>query len=281
MLRPLRPDDLAELLALLRWMDQDSARRVLAPDARSVEELRWAAEEGHVLEINGELVGYAALYPFRQGGALEGPLVRGAAAAPFFEMASETAARQGWHTLYAFPHEKNAILREQLKTAGYAPLHTSYYFETGKKELSYPAPAGVGIKEVSDLDPEVYCNVYRASEDAWSLRLGWSALKLIEHFNRPDVHLWYACEGGEPVGLVELETSADEAEVAYLGVIPSRHGRGIGRALLAQAAEYAFDTGVSLLKVRAHDHEKAAIALYERLGFKLADAVVTYAKELN
>ncbi|GEM90426.1 GNAT family N-acetyltransferase [Oceanithermus desulfurans] len=281
MVRPVRPEDLGGLLALLRWMDADPARRVLAPEARSEDELWWAADEGWVLELGERLAGYAALYPFRQGGALEGPLVREADPAPLLEHADREAAARGWHTLYAFPHEANRSLRAALQTWGYAPVHTSYFFTTPPRDLAYPPPAGVRLERVENLDPEVYCELYRSSEDTWSLRLGWSALELIEHFQRPDVHLWYAFEGERPVGLVELETTPDAAEIAYLGVVPEARGRGVGRALLAAAADYAFGGGARELKVRAHDHEKAAIALYERLGFKLADAVVTYAKELG
>lgn len=281
MVRPVRPEDLSGLLALLRWMDADPARRVLAPEARSEDELWWAADEGWVLEQNGRVAGYAALYPFRQGGALEGPLVREADPAPLLERADREAAGRGWHTLYAFPDEANAALRAALEAAGYAPLHTSYFFTTPPRDLAYPPPAGVRIERVENLDPEVYCDLYRASEDAWSHRLGWTALELIEHFNRPDVDLWYAYENDRPVGLVELETAPEGAEIAYLGVVPEARGRGVGRALLAAAAAHAFGGGAPQLKVRAHDHEKAAIALYQRLGFTLSGAVVTYAKELG
>jgi len=281
MVRPVRKEDLGGLLALLRWMDADPARRVLAPEARSEDEIWWAADEGWVLEEGGRVAGYAALYPFRQGGALEGPLVRDVRPAPLLERADREAAERGWHTLYAFPHEANAVLRNELAAAGYAPLHTSYFFSTPPRDLAYPPPAGVRIERVENLDPEVYCDLYRRSEDVWSLRLGWTALELIEHFQRPDVHLWYAFVGDRPVGLVELETAPDAAEIAYLGVVPEARGRGVGRALLAEAATHAFSSGAPLLKVRAHDHEKAAIALYERLGFDLSDAVVTYAKELG
>ncbi|WP_456476544.1 GNAT family N-acetyltransferase [Oceanithermus sp.] len=279
MVRPVRPEDLGGLLELLRWMDADPARRVLAPEARSEEELWWAADEGWVLEQDGRVAGYAALYPFRQGGALEGPLVREADPAPLLGRVDEEARLRGWPTLYAFPNEANAAVRTALEAAGYAALHTSYFFTTPPRDLAYPPPDGVRIERVTNLDPEVYCDLYRASEDAWSLRLGWTALELIEHFQRPDVALWYAYEAGHPVGLVELEITPETAEIAYLGVVPAARGRGVGRALLAAAAGHAFGRGARELKVRAHDHEKAAIALYERLGFKLADAVVTYAKE--
>lgn len=281
MVRPVRQEDLGGLLALLRWMDADPARRVLAPEARSEDELWWATDEGWVLEEDGRITGYAALYPFRQGGALEGPLVKGTGAAPLLEQADREAARRSWHTLYAFPHEANTTLRNELASAGYAPLHTSYFFSTPPRDLSFPPPPGVQIAPVVDLDPEVYCDLYQASEDSWSMRLGWTALELIEHFQRPDVHLWYAFVEGRPVGLVEMETAPNVAEIAYLGVVPEARGRGVGRALLAAAAAHAFAGGAPELRVRAHDHEKAAIALYERLGFTLTDAVVTYAKELG
>jgi len=272
---------LEELLVLLRWMDAEPSRGVLAPEARNQDELRWAASEGWVLEQNGVVIGYAALYPFRQGGALEGPLVRGGSCEPLLRYADTEAARRGWQTLYAFPHEQNRPLRHELEIAGYAPLHTSYYFASPPRDLSYPTPAGVEVKQIENLDPDVYCNLYRASEDAWSMRLSWTPFQLIEHFNRPDVHLWYAWQDNEPVGLVELETSPEEVAVSYLGVVPHARGQGIGRALLATAADFAFKSGASRLRVRAHDHEKEAIALYHRLGFTPEDAVVTYAKELG
>jgi len=281
MVRSLRPEDLEGLLELLLWMDADPSRQVLAPEARELDELRWEAGEGWVLERDGSLAGYAAVYPFRQGGALEGPLVKGGGSLPLLEHANRIAAARGWQTLYAFPHESNRLLRDELEAAGYAPLHTSYYFSSPPQDLSYPPPAGVEIRPVANLDPELYCNLYRASEDAWSLRLSWTPLELIEHFNRPDVLLWYAWEDGEPVGLVELELAPEEAAVSYLGVVPAARGRGVGRALLAVAAEYAFASGTPRLRVRAHDHEKEAIALYRRLGFTPEDAIVTYAKELG
>ncbi len=281
MVRPLRPEDLEGLLELLLWMDVERSRRVLAPDARNLEELRWAADEGWVLERDGVIVGYAALYPFRQGGALEGPLVREGSSGPLLKRADTEAAGRGWQTLYAFPHEQNQPLREDLEDAGYAPLHTSYYFSSPPRDLAYPPPTGVEIHRVENLDPDVYCSLYRNSEDAWSLRLSWTPLELIEHFNRPDVHLWYAFLEGQPVGLVELETGPDGADVSYLGVVPAARGRGIGRALLARAAAHAFTSGAPQLRVRAHDHEKEAIALYQRLGFNQTGAIVTYAKELS
>ena len=61
MVRSLRPEDLEELIVLLRWMDADPSRGVLAPETRNPQELRWETDGGWVLEQNGVVVGYMAL----------------------------------------------------------------------------------------------------------------------------------------------------------------------------------------------------------------------------
>jgi ribosomal protein S18 acetylase RimI-like enzyme len=129
----------------------------------------------------------------------------------------------------------------------------------------------------------VYRDLYSRVEDGWSLRLHWTDEELRQHFIGSEVELFmaYADTTGEPVGLAELELDDTQAEIAYIGVVPEARGKGLGRALLGAAAEWAFSNPlVERLQVRAHDHEKAAQALYKRLGFQQTSAVVTYALEL-
>ncbi|AEB11172.1 GNAT family N-acetyltransferase [Marinithermus hydrothermalis] len=282
MVRPVAQGDLPQILDLLRWMDRDPARRVLVPDARVLEELFWEVEGGWVLANGARLEGYAALYPFWEGGALEGPLVRGAGGEALVEALVREAERRGYRVLYAFPAEANAPTRALLERCGFSALHTTYFFVTGPRELGFAPPEGVRLEHVRAVDPEVYRALYRQCEDGWSLRLSWSDAELLAHFAREDVALWIAYRDQHPVGMVELEVAPQEAEVAYIGVVPEARGSGIGRALLACAARHAFaQAGVTALRVRAHDHEKSAIELYERLGFTLEEAVVTYARELE
>jgi ribosomal protein S18 acetylase RimI-like enzyme len=51
-------------------------------------------------------------------------------------------------------------------------------------------------------------------------------------------------------------------------VAKSHRRRGIGRALLEQAVEWARVVGVTKLELHVFPHNAAAIELYERFGFE-------------
>lgn len=277
--RPLTPADLPALAELFAWMDAEPARRALAPEGRTPEDLAFEIEEGWVLEDEGDLLGYVGLVPFWRGAAIEGP-VTPLHPGPLLQAAEAEAQKRGIATLYAFPTEENEALKSALEAAGFGPVHTTHFYQTEPQILDFPPPAGVRIEEVTALDPEVYRELYRQADEGWSLRLSWNDLELLEHFAEPENRLFFAYEGERPVGLVELEVDPDAAEIAYLGVVPKARGRGIGQALLAAALKAALEAGVPRVVVRAHDHEKEAQRLYQRLGFMPLEAVVTYAKEL-
>ena len=79
-------------------------------------------------------------------------------------------------------------------------------------------------------------------------------------------------DDGELVG--RLSVARDQhpasAHVADLGLMVAAgwRRRGIGRALLVQAVEWARARGVSKLELHVFPHNDAAIALYEQFGFE-------------
>ena len=80
--------------------------------------------------------------------------------------------------------------------------------------------------------------------------------------------------GGEgPDGLAQLQfrvsvwSTALDAYLAELYVVPEKRGRGIGRALLEAAIEAARERGAGHLDLNTSIDDKAAIGLYESLGF--------------
>ena len=79
----------------------------------------------------------------------------------------------------------------------------------------------------------------------------------------------------EVIGFVTLrETSTDAMELHVMGVLPTWHRRGIGRALVERAASHARAEGCSLLHVKtlAPDHPDpgyaATRAFYASVGFR-------------
>jgi GNAT superfamily N-acetyltransferase len=88
---------------------------------------------------------------------------------------------------------------------------------------------------------------------------------------------------GEIIGHVAVVAAADEAVAAYTGTPPDRlvavtrlfavpavRGRGTGAALLAAVTAHAADAGRRLW-LDVIDEGGPAIALYERLGWRLVD----------
>jgi ribosomal protein S18 acetylase RimI-like enzyme len=85
---------------------------------------------------------------------------------------------------------------------------------------------------------------------------------------------WLAVEEGEPVGvllLVELP-DWDAWDVAYVGVVPDKRGRGWGRELMRKALCSACEPGagrsVQQVTLSVDVHNRPAWGLYRSLGFE-------------
>ncbi|WP_147371023.1 GNAT family N-acetyltransferase, partial [Meiothermus luteus] len=232
--RPVAQQHLSQLAELLAWMDQAPERRALAPEARTPEGLWWEllageGEQAWVWLEGGRVEGYGGLVPFWDGAALEGPIVRGGNGRALLVHLIRKARQRGYPTLYAFPEACNLKLRELLEGMGFSAQHTTYFFTIARTGLSYPVPRGFRIERVARCEPEVYRELYSRAEDGWSLRLRWTDEELCQHFLEAGVELFLAYDRkGQAVGLAELELGDEEAEVAYIGVVPEARGRGLG-----------------------------------------------------
>lgn len=88
-----------------------------------------------------------------------------------------------------------------------------------------------------------------------------------------DTVVLLAGPGPGPDGLALLRfrpaiwSEALECYLAELYVVPSRRGRGLGRALMHAALEHASEHGADRMDLGTSEDDVAARALYESLGF--------------
>lgn len=136
-----------------------------------------------------------------------------------------------------------------------------------------PAPAAdVRVERAREGAPALlrwlYAEVGRAYH--WRDRLGWSDDEWRARALDPAVSLHLLSVAGEPAGYFELQKHGDGAvEIAYFGLRPAFHGRGLGRALLTAAAEAAWERGAT--RVWLHTctlDDPAALPNYLARGFR-------------
>ncbi len=82
-----------------------------------------------------------------------------------------------------------------------------------------------------------------------------------------DTEAWVAEADGEVVGLLLLVIEEDGMLLQNVAVLPSHHGHGVGRALLALAEQRARAAGRDLVRLHTHTTMVENQALYERIGY--------------
>jgi ribosomal protein S18 acetylase RimI-like enzyme len=82
-----------------------------------------------------------------------------------------------------------------------------------------------------------------------------------------DAESWVAVDDSSVVGFLVLVDEADAVLLENVGVLPSHHGRGVGRALLELAESRAVESGHSRIRLFTHVTMVENQALYERIGY--------------
>lgn len=132
-------------------------------------------------------------------------------------------------------------------------------------------PAGVSITEEVHCDVPTYRMLYAEVGRAyhWHDRLSWSDSALAAHLARSDIRIWILRDADGTGGYFELAKSDDGAvEIAYFGLFPSRHGRGLGKALLSCAIGEGWRWGATRLWLHTCTLDgPAALPNYRARGF--------------
>ena len=114
--------------------------------------------------------------------------------------------------------------------------------------------------------------------EAWLLNTdGWRSTTEERRYLRalkrhPDAAVYVAEDDGAVVGRLSIARDPHSASrhVADLGIMVAagHRRRGIGRALLEQAVDWARDAGVRKLELHVFPWNEPAIRLYEQFGFE-------------
>lgn len=295
MVRAFTETDLPQLLALLRQLDEHPEYRAMAPESRSLDELRLELSDNPaheapplVLVQNGQVRAYVSLCNYHGEAFLEGPLLAEGVSPQEVEpllAAIIELARSKYHYLEAFVGETNYRAQEALGRIGFEPFRTTYIYELPREcEVAFTLHPGVRLELPTEIELGTYRDLYRDTSDHWATRLAWDDEELLTRFDDPNVQLILAYLGEELVGHLELEFVPEEglAEVAYFGVLPKARGQGVGRALIERGLREAFaDPEVELVMARAYDDERAACHALEHLGFRLSRGVTALTLELT
>lgn len=96
-------------------------------------------------------------------------------------------------------------------------------------------------------------------------RHGYAVDKLIAQ----DVAFFLIRHDGAPAGCGGIQLFGNEyAELKRMYVRPQFRGLGLAKAMLTHLAGHARDRGVGLLRLETGIHQLAAVALYEKEGFR-------------
>ena len=149
-------------------------------------------------------------------------------------------------------------------------------------------PSDVTIAAATDVDLPVvarladviwrahYPGIITDEQIDYMLALGYSIDALSTFLHEPGAGLAIARAGGEPVGFAAWyrpgEPSTTKLDKLY--VLPSLHGRGTGRALIAHVEAAARRDGAGTLILNVNKRNAKAIAAYRACGFATREAVV-------
>jgi len=100
----------------------------------------------------------------------------------------------------------------------------------------------------------------------------WDEAEMADVLTLPGLRGWLALAGpeGEPVGMLLVQITGDDADIVTLAVRPAPWRRqGIGRALLARAEGDVQALGVARLVLEVADGNAAGTCFYRSSGYQL------------
>lgn len=294
-LRTPRPDDLGEVLAVMRafdaaaWGDSDWTEHDLREHWADLELERnaWVAQR------DGRIVGYVDVELRGPRVVADGyvlPEVRGSGVGSALVDAVERRALEEPGHVYVHYATVDQASASLFEARGYRAVRHQWRMVIDlDEEPEMAAPAGVEIRHYRPGEERA---IHQAIEEAWSVG-GWHHLpRTFEEyssrtFGRPghDPSLCFVADAdGEIVAasLNEWKHNGDWGWISTLGVRPAWRRRGIAEALLKRSFAEFFRRGERRVALGVDaESTTGATRLYERAGMHVLYEVIVYEKELR
>lgn len=286
--RPARPEDLGEVLAVFHAVDLDTAGETLL-DAVDLEGF-WsdptfdAERDTLLVRDGGRPVAAGSLFAngFARVDVVPDACGRGLGTLLADWVERRQRERGGDHCEQeAF--ETDARTRAFLASRGYVPAHETWSLElpADATVAERPLPEGVVVRPMRAGEEYVVHQVVEDAFNEWEGRTprafeSWKALVL----DRPGMtedHLLVAAAGDDVLGAcVGMDgESDDEYWVAQLAVRRDQRGRGLAQQLLAVSYAAARARGRTRGRLDT-DSRTGALSLYERLGMQVTLSFTSY-----
>jgi GNAT superfamily N-acetyltransferase len=150
--------------------------------------------------------------------------------------------------------------------------HTRTYLELDDPRALRPAAApGIDGLEIARIEPpdgrlSRWFYVTVGEPHNWTDRAHWSDAEWRSWSE--GVETWVATIGGERAGYYELRPEPGGVELAYFGLLPEFHGRGLGGHLLTHALRRALELGPRVWLHTNTQDAPAALPNYLARGLK-------------
>lgn len=135
------------------------------------------------------------------------------------------------------------------------------------------SPSGAVLRRAGAGDAAGLAACVRAAYSPYIERIGRLPGPMLDDYDQVvrDHRAWVIEEGGEVVGGLVLIEKGEGVLLDNVAVLPSRHGKGIGRRLLEHAESEARRLGHGHLDLYTHERMTENVALYARIGYVEVD----------
>jgi ribosomal-protein-alanine N-acetyltransferase len=183
----------------------------------------------------------------------------------------------GLHEVWCIVHHPDWI-QPYMRDSGFEVVDHMLTFEARASQLTAPVVADVGLRRASGDDLDALCQL-----DASVFEEPWRYPAAIMRRAQAQAPLFtVAEEQGALIGYQCTLVGESDAHMVRLAVRADRQGRGVGRALLADACTHLTRLGAGSLTLNTQQSNQTAQGMYRHMGFRLlAERPAVWRKRLD